>query len=187
MTVARTHVALVHWPVRDREGRTITTAVTTLDVHDVARSACTYGLAGVWIVTPIAAQRAVVEALLEQWKEGGAGERRTPERTQALALVHVVPHIDSVVAALTEAHGLAPRIVATSARAADDGATGHASQRTTIAASAGATLLLFGTGHGLAEGLLARADACLPAIRGGHYNHLSVRAAVAITLDRLFG
>jgi tRNA (guanine37-N1)-methyltransferase len=48
-------------------------------------------------------------------------------------------------------------------------------------------LILFGTGHGLAAEVLERADVALPPIRPGVYNHLSVRAAAAITLDRLFG
>jgi tRNA (guanine37-N1)-methyltransferase len=48
-------------------------------------------------------------------------------------------------------------------------------------------LLLFGTGHGLAQEVLERADLALPPIRPGSYNHLSVRAACAIILDRLFG
>jgi hypothetical protein len=49
------------------------------------------------------------------------------------------------------------------------------------------TLLLFGTGHGLSDRVLQRAEVFLEPIRGpSAFNHLSVRAAVAITLDRLF-
>jgi tRNA (guanine37-N1)-methyltransferase len=49
---------------------------------------------------------------------------------------------------------------------------------------------VFGTGWGLAEEVFARSDAILAPIRGSAadgYNHLSVRSAVAIVLDRLFG
>ena len=35
------HVGLVHHPVRSREGGVITTSVTNLDVHDIARAART--------------------------------------------------------------------------------------------------------------------------------------------------
>ena len=50
------------------------------------------------------------------------------------------------------------------------------------------TLLLFGTAHGLAPELTENADYTLPAIVGPtNYNHLSVRAAVAIICDRLLG
>lgn len=40
------YCALVHHPVRDRGGNAVTTAVTNLDVHDIARTARTYGLRG---------------------------------------------------------------------------------------------------------------------------------------------
>ena len=49
-------------------------------------------------------------------------------------------------------------------------------------------MILFGTGFGLAPAVLERADIVLNAILGpGDYNHLSVRAAVSIMLDRLRG
>ena len=41
-----TWVALAHHPVLDKDGRIVTTAVTNLDVHDIARAARTFGLAG---------------------------------------------------------------------------------------------------------------------------------------------
>ncbi len=49
-------------------------------------------------------------------------------------------------------------------------------------------LFLFGTGWGLTEEVLEQADDILEPIRGaGAYNHLSVRSAAAILLDRLRG
>ena len=49
-------------------------------------------------------------------------------------------------------------------------------------------LLLFGTGWGLAPELFGRGWPVLAPIRGsGAYNHLPVRAAAAIMLDRLLG
>jgi hypothetical protein len=49
-------------------------------------------------------------------------------------------------------------------------------------------LILFGTGWGLTKEVLAMADSTLAPIQGfSHYNHLSVRSAVAIILDRLMG
>ena len=49
-------------------------------------------------------------------------------------------------------------------------------------------LLVFGTGWGLTEEMFDRADFALEPIKGaGDYNHLSVRAAAAIMLDRLLG
>ena len=49
-------------------------------------------------------------------------------------------------------------------------------------------LLLLGTGWGLTQEVFAQAEAILEPIQGcGAYNHLSVRAAAAIMLDRLLG
>ena len=49
-------------------------------------------------------------------------------------------------------------------------------------------MLLFGTGFGLAPPVLERADLVLAPILGpGAYNHLSVRSAAGIILDRLRG
>ena len=48
-------------------------------------------------------------------------------------------------------------------------------------------LLVFGTGHGLAPALYATERPCLAPVRAGQYNHLSVRTAAAIMLDRLIG
>jgi hypothetical protein len=49
-------------------------------------------------------------------------------------------------------------------------------------------LLLFGTGWGLADSMIPEVSRVLTPIRGAPpWNHLSVRSAVAIVLDRLFG
>ena len=49
-------------------------------------------------------------------------------------------------------------------------------------------LILFGTGWGMAPEIFDNVDAVLPPVGGGRsYNHLSVRSAVSIVLDRLLG
>ena len=48
-------------------------------------------------------------------------------------------------------------------------------------------MLVFGTGHGLAPEIYAPDRPCLSPVRTGQYNHLSVRTAAAIMLDRLIG
>lgn len=180
------YVALVHHPVRDREGATVTTAITNLDVHDIARSSCTYDLAGYFVVTPIDAQQAIVATMLKHWLEG-AGGKRVPARMAAMRLVRPVSSLADVDAAIVAETGKAPRKVVTAARS--DGAVirSFADEAVAIARSESPTLLIFGTGYGLADEVLSAADARLAPIRPGGYNHLSVRAAVAIALDRLFG
>ena len=71
----RVALALVHHPVLDRQGATVTSAITNLDVHDIARSAMTYGLCAYYVIHPISAQRQLVERIKEHWIEGSGGKR----------------------------------------------------------------------------------------------------------------
>ena len=180
------YVALLHHPVRDRGGEIITTAVTNLDVHDIARTARTYDAAGYFVVTPIAAQRELVERILAHWREG-PGARRVPERSVALAACEPLACLDDAVARVRAREGAAPALWATAARPVP-GRTPLPFAAAAEALGERPTLILFGTGHGLAPEVIERADALLPPVRGGaSYNHLSVRAAVAVVLDRLRG
>jgi hypothetical protein len=180
------YVALVHHPVRDRAGRVVTTAVTNLDIHDIARAGRTYGVSRYFVVSPIAAQRDLVERILAHWKSGASAER-IPERGQALSLVQVVTSIAAARTAVAEAEGCSPFVVATAARSLGRPILAFEEARRRIGLGEGAPwLLLFGTGWGLADEVLEAADALLPPLSGpSGYNHLSVRAAAAIVLDRL--
>ncbi|AKF06808.1 RNA methyltransferase [Sandaracinus amylolyticus] len=185
---ARVHCALVHHPVRDRAGHPIASAITNVDVHDLARSARTFGLAGYWVVSPIAAQRLLVERILDHWAHG-AGARRVPERTRALSICAPIESVDAAIAAITEREGSAPALWVTAAKAPPGKTlTSWADGRALLASSARPVLILFGTAHGLHSTLMDRADVVLAPIQpGSDYNHLSVRAAAAITFDRLLG
>ena len=186
--MSRAYAALVHHPVLDRDGRTVTSAVTNLDVHDLARSCRTFGLARYFVVTPIAAQRRIVDQILEHWRDG-PGARRVPERGEALARCVPIASLAAAVDDITAREGTAPWLLATSARPeAGRATTSYATARERIAREPRPVLLVLGTGHGLAPEVLAAADDLLAPIDGADgYNHLSVRAACAITLDRLFG
>lgn len=176
------YLALVHHPVLDRAGDIITTAITNLDVHDIARSARTYGALGYYLVSPIEAQRQLVQRIVQHWAHGPGG-KRVPNRAEAIRLVSDVSSFDEAVAAVEEREGARARLIGTSARSQSEAPiVDYAPLRE----AEGPTLLVFGTGWGLAPSLLERLDGVLPAIEGaGPYNHLSVRAAAAITLDRL--
>jgi len=180
-------IALVHHPVLDRQGAVITTAITNLDLHDLARSACTYGVRAFFVVHPVLAQRELALRVKTHWV-GGSGARRIPTREPAMALVDVVASLDDVLVAL----GGRARVdvYATSARNDERHVTTYADARARLAASERTSLVLFGTGWGLAGPLLDDADVLLAPISGANetgYNHLSVRAACAIVLDRLLG
>jgi hypothetical protein len=182
----RCAIALVHHPVVDAQGAVVTTAVTNLDVHDLARSARTFGCSDYFVVHPIAAQRELVGRICEHWTAGPGG-RRIPDRANALALVRIVDSLEAVYAALGGPGAV--EIWATAAR--DLGPTlPFADARVRLSADDDkAVVILFGTGWGLAPAVLERADALLEPIAAaqGGYNHLSVRAACAIALDRLLG
>jgi tRNA (guanine37-N1)-methyltransferase len=184
---ARTHLALVHYPVVDRTGTVITTALTNFDIHDLARSSLTYGLAGYHIVTPITSQRDKAAHIAKLWIDDAQGEHRA----RALALVRTAESIEAVIAELTAAHGLAPLVIATSARAGSFAAIPRRSApdlHAEASVNPAPLLILLGTGWGLAEALIPSVSRMLAPIEGASaWNHLSVRSAGAVLLDRLFG
>ncbi len=178
-------MALVHHPVVDRQGQTICSAVTNLDLHDIARALRTYGGRGYYVVTPLEDQKRLVARIVSHWTEGQGGQRN-PARKEALSLIRVRDALPEVCADILATEGQAPKIVVTSAKERARH-VGYAALRESF--SDGRPLLLtFGTAWGLAEAVMARADAVLaPIATETNYNHLSVRCAVSIVLDRLLG
>jgi hypothetical protein len=182
----RIAIALVHHPVLDKQRAIVTTAITNLDVHDLSRSARTYGVSDYFIVHPITAQRELLQRICEHWRDG-AGGKRIPDRKLALELVRAVTTLEEAFLALggrenvevwvTAARKLRPPVTLTEARAR-------------LETEGKPVLVVFGTGWGLADSVIDGADALLEPVRAREdtgYNHLSVRAACAITLDRLLG
>jgi tRNA (guanine37-N1)-methyltransferase len=182
----RTYLALVHHPVLDKAGSVVTSAVTNFDLHDIARSCRTFGLAGYYVVTPVAVQQDKVRHIARMWQE----QEELDHRASALELVRPVSSLAQAIAAVT-AESAAPRVVATSANPRNFAGLPHGSARELLAEARGdlrPVLLVFGTGWGLSESLDSLIDQVLAPIDGRpEWNHLSVRSAVAIILDRLFG
>lgn len=184
MGAAMLDIALLHHPVLNRGGDIIGSAVTNLDVHDIARAARTYGVENYYICTPYEDQRELLQQIVEHWRSGH-GSSTNPDRSSALSLIRVADNLDQVIERARSEHGSAPFVVATSAQP-QDRALDYAELRAMIAAAQTPVLLLFGTAHGLAPEVLNQADAILLPITGATtYNHLSVRSAVSIILDRL--
>jgi len=184
---ARTHVALVHHPVVDRNAKIVTTALTSFDVHDIARSAMTYGLANYHVVTPVTSQRDKAVFIAAQWMGDAQGEHRA----RALELVRVAASVDEVVAELTARYGVAPIVVASSARTDSFPGVPRRTAAGLVAELeflAQPMLVLLGTGWGLADALIPSVSRVVAPIEGASdWNHLSVRSAAAILLDRMFG
>jgi hypothetical protein len=179
---ARTYIALLHFPVYDRNGKTVATAITNLDIHDLARGARTFGLAAYYLVTPLERQRELAKRIVSHW-EGEEGPR-----AEALRTVRVAASLEQTIAEIEKEKG-APRVIATSARR-NEGckSIGFRTLRKEAERQERPLLLLLGTGWGLENKVIEGCDRVLSPIRGpGAYNHLSVRQAAGIILDRLFG
>jgi len=182
----RLFTALIHYPVYNKKREVVNTSVTNLDLHDIARASATFGVEGYFIVQPAAAQHQVVQTLIDHWVRG-YGARYNPDRKQALGRVSLVDSLAEAVARITEGYGSAPKIIATAARAFPQ-TIGYQALRQTMVREGGNYLLLFGTGHGLADEVIAGTDYMLKPVYGpGEYNHLSVRSAASVILDRLQG
>jgi hypothetical protein len=181
----RCAVALVHHPVLDGQGAVVTTAVTNLDVHDLARSARTYGCTDYFVTHPIAAQRELVERIRAHWLEGSGG-RRIPDRREALAVLRIVESLEAAIDRLGGRSRV--EVWVTAARTLGAG-LGFQRARARLEEAGVPVLLVFGTGWGLGPSVVQQADVVLEPIvaERGDYNHLSVRSACAIALDRLLG
>jgi len=178
------YLALLHHPVYDKNGAVVTTAVTNMDVHDVGRIARTFAVRAFYVATPVATLRRLVERIIRHW-ETGPGATYNHTRKEALALVRLAHDLEAVVADVEREAGRLPRLVATTAREGGPRLS-FAALRRRLREDGPPELLVLGTGWGLTEDVLRRADDVLEPVRGtGEYNHLSVRSAAAIILDRL--
>lgn len=184
--LSKVYVALIHYPVLGRDGRIITTAVTNLDIHDIARTSRTYNVKRYYVVTHLPAQQDIVRKVIGYWTEG-FGKTYNPNRSDALSIVELKPYLEDVVAAIEQEEGARPIIMFTSAKVRPNTIT-YEEGRRIILETERPVLLLFGTGWGMPKELEEMCDYSLEPVRGkGDFNHLSVRAAVAIILDRLIG
>lgn len=180
------YIALIHYPIKGKDGSIISTAVTNLDVHDIARSARTYGVKRYYIVTNLPAQQDIVHKVLNFW-EKGFGKRYNPNRGEALKLVKPMWYLEDVIEDIEKEEGEKPIVFFTSAKKRP-GTISYERGRKMILETEKPVLILFGTGWGLPDEILRMCDFALDPIRGNwDFNHLSVRAAVAIILDRLIG
>jgi len=177
-------LALIHHPVLNRRGEVGTTSVVNADVHDFARLGRTYGALRCYIVTPLLAQQELVAQIIHHWT--GYGAIFNPFRAEALDLVSVVGDFASCREDLTQRAACRPFVCVTGARLKDR-IIPYQDMRTLIKQrNKSPFLFVFGTGWGLSEELIMQADYRLPPIVGHDaYNHLSVRCAAAIILDRL--
>jgi hypothetical protein len=181
--VANVHLALVHYPVYNKKGEEVVSSVTTLDIHDISRICRTYNVSNFFVITPLKSQQELVNRMIQHWQTG-FGAEYNPTRTEALLKTVVKRSLEDTIDTIEEEFGEKPKTVATGAKQPSQSVSfDNLSIELT---DPGNILLIFGTGWGLTKGLMEKVDLILEPIKGkGEYNHLPVRAAIAIILDRL--
>ncbi len=179
------YIGLLHYPVYNKRGKVIVSAITNLDLHDLARLARTYGAERFYVINPLIDQQDLARRIRGHWV-GGHGAGYNKDRSEAMSLISVVSSLEEALNEIREKEGTEPVQIATDARN-DSGETVPYPFVREIVASHRAAIILFGTAWGIAKELIRGADYLLEPIMGiSEYNHLSVRTAAAITLDRLF-
>jgi hypothetical protein len=179
------YVGLVHYPIKNKIGEEIATAVTNLDIHDIARLSKTFGFKNYYIITPIDEQKALVDRIKEHWM-GDYGKKRNNIRTKALSLINVSSSIEIAKKKIEKETNKEVKIIATTAKNLKNSIS-FKSLSEEIKDSKYAYLLIFGTGWGLTEETLNYSNYILePISYDTNYNHLSVRSAVSIIMDRLY-
>ena len=173
------YLGLVHYPVYNKHDDVVTTSITNLDIHDIARSCKTFGITKFFIITPLETQELLLNRILKFWKSDIAKEYNN-DRVQALSLIQYAVDIETAQKqiSLQEDDCL---VVSTTAMKLKQQISFN-----DLIKLKKPVLLLFGTGNGLCQEIHKQANHVLKPIEGkGNYNHLSVRSAVAIVLDRL--
>ncbi|MBF0496184.1 MAG: RNA methyltransferase [Deltaproteobacteria bacterium] len=182
---SKAYLGLIHYPVLNKNAQIITSAVTNINLHDLSRAASTYGLRGFYVVHPIPDQQELAQRIMSHWTSG-YGAAYNPTRKEAFLKTHVLAELAQVLSDIIEIEETPPRIMVTGATPR----SGQISfdQARQLMTSGPPILILFGTSWGLAPEVFERADFILEPIWGpSPYNHLSVRSAAAIILDRLLG
>jgi hypothetical protein len=183
---ASIYLGLLHYPIYNRNQEIITTAITNFDIHDIARTSRTYGLKKYFIINPLQSQLDLATEILAYWQTG-VGSEYNSDRKEAFSILQTVTDLNSVVQMISDEEGQSPTIITTDAQKFSNSVS-YSKLRTIIAEGDKPCLLLFGTGWGIERSLVGSFDYILEPIYGcSDYNHLPVRSAVAIILDRLLG
>jgi hypothetical protein len=180
------YLGLVHYPIYNKNDEIITTAITNFDIHDIARTSRTYDIQKYFIIHPHEGQTLLAKEIMGYWQEGYGGEYN-PDRREAFSVIDIKADIKSAVEYITQREGEKPLVITTDARRFSN-TISYKNMRGKIELTGKPCLVLFGTGWGIEKSVMEEFDYILEPIYGpGDYNHLPVRAAVAIILDRLLG
>jgi len=179
------YIGLVHHPTYNKRGEVVATAITNFDIHDIARCARTFGAGGFFIITPLESQVRLAERVVQHWVEG-TGSIYNPVRKESLSLVRLSRSIDEADREISDLwHRKVKKVATGASRHPKD--IGFKIFRNLLEDRNTPFFILFGTGWGLTQEVKDSCEYVLAPVEGKGYNHLSVRSAVAIILDRLLG
>ncbi|HZK43805.1 MAG TPA: RNA methyltransferase [Syntrophomonadaceae bacterium] len=186
MRKAKVYIALLHYPVYNKKMEIVTTSVTNLDLHDIARVARTYDVEKFFIVHPYDNQHGLLKEIVSYWQDGYGGTYN-PDRKEAFTILAPINTLEEAKEEIALKTGKEVIVVSTDAKTHFNTVT-YKRLKSEIYEEEQVFLILFGTGWGLQAELLEESDYILePIEKDRSYNHLSVRSAVAIILDRLLG
>ena len=177
------YVALIHFPVKNKKDQPIGSALTTIDLHDIARASITFGVRGFYVITPYEDQAILAGQVIDHWTKG-VGGKLNPFRKNALELIRVTRTLEDAVASIEKERNEPVVSIATSAKKTCGSITIEALRQKLDNKTS--HVIVFGTAWGLADELIDTCDFILDPILGNaEYNHLSVRSAASIYLDRI--
>ncbi len=184
--MAELFVGLVHYPIYNKRMQVIASAVTNFDIHDISRTCRTYDVKRYYIIHPLEVQKNIIRKIIGYWQDG-YGKIYNPDRADALERVCWQESIAAAAADIEQRTGKRPYIVTTDARIYPN-TVSYSFMRRQLHEGDKPILLLFGTGFGIEAEVMKSFDYILEPVYGScDYNHLCVRSAAAIILDRLAG
>lgn len=190
-TTHKTVVVLLHHPVLNRKGELIATSITNMDLHDISRTCRTYEIDHYYLVSPVIEHQKLVGSIIEHWNRGNQLEWH-PDRAEALSRAKVMNSFQDVKIELAQKYPeMALEVAMPDARPLPNQMTYEQARiKWAEEPNAGVKVIVLGTGWGVAPEFYSEVHTYLSPIYGPlgaeGYNHLSVRAAAAIILDRLF-
>jgi len=177
-------IALLHHPVYNKDGDVITTTVTNYDLHDISRAARTYGVNKYYVVNQLKSQQSLVKRMRDYWTSGfGADYNNT--RHEAFKVMEIKDTLEDTIKDIKKNTGEKPTLITTSAQKSKE-TISFDELKKEMHSSDKPYLIIFGTGWGLTKEIIEKSDYLLEPVTGNtDYNHLSVRSAASIIMDRL--
>ena len=153
------YVALLHHPIVNKQGEIITTSVTNMDIHDISRSARTYGAEGYEVITPIDQQHQVVKRILDHWNSPSVLKKH-PDRVEAVSRVRLSRSFEETKERIYAEHGQMPEVVMPDARPIPNSVSyseyRSELQNPRLRGHDKPVVIVFGTGWGISETFFPR-------------------------------